>query len=251
MSVQWTDNGTLKRGPSWSEMVDQAARLMGFENPDLLRARGTDLQILEYFKIKNHGHGSLRNWLNRLMYPPDDALINSPIHKELAAMKQCSLFYTTNYDDFIERSFQLAGRQHQTVAIEAHMRRDSSACDVVKFHGDFNFESTMVLTESSYEERLKLRTAMDYRFRADVLNRALLFIGYSFRDWNVSYLFRLVNDEFGNLPDSYHGTQAYIVVPDPSDFEMRLFAERNIEVIPVDTSNITSSIAALLQEIRI
>ena len=165
-------------------------------------------------------------------------------------MAKCNLIYTTNYDDFIERAFTIANRPYQTVAIEAQMRRDSDVCDIVKFHGDFNYEDTMVLTESNYEERLQLRTPMDYRFRADVLNRALLFIGYSFRDWNVAYLFRLVNDEFKALPDSTYGRRAYITVPDPSDFEMQLFRERNIDVIPIDSANITADIAALLRDIR-
>ena len=47
VSVSW--NGGSKHGPSWRELVDQAATLLGAD-PDLLRLRGTDLQILEYFR---------------------------------------------------------------------------------------------------------------------------------------------------------------------------------------------------------
>lgn len=72
-SVRWIQDGVEKRGPSWSEMVDQAARDLGFDDPDLLRVRGTDLQILEYFRIKNHGQLSkLTNWLYAEMRPSDD-----------------------------------------------------------------------------------------------------------------------------------------------------------------------------------
>ena len=78
MSVIWKVNGAEKRGPSWKELVDQATRKLEFENPELLRSRGTDLQILEYFQTKKGGQMSqLTNWLLKKMCPPDSALKNS------------------------------------------------------------------------------------------------------------------------------------------------------------------------------
>jgi len=254
MSVTWEQHGVNKRGPSWKELVDEAARQLGFENPELIRVRGTDLQILEYFKLKNAGEfASLTNWLYSEMNPPDDALKTSLIHGQLAQLEQCRLFYTTNYDDFIERSFELHGRKCRSVVVEEHIAdsfrfRDSS--EIVKFHGDLRFPNKMVLSESHYERRLNLSDAMDYRLRSDLLGRVLLFVGYSFRDWNVSYLFRLVNEEFQRLPGSMTGRRAYIAVPDPSDFETRLFRDRNIEVIQISGLNQTDDIAGLLSEIR-
>jgi len=250
MAVTW--DGGKKRGPSWRELVDEAARKLDFE-PDLLRARGTDLQILEYFKSKRHDFAELQNWLFAEMRPPDECLRDSSIHKALAGLARCRVIYTTNYDDFIERAFKLHGRPARKIAIEAHMGdysfNDSNACEIVKFHGDFSHPNVMVLSESHYERRLKLDTAMDYRLRADLLGRVVLFIGYSFRDWNVSYLFRMVNDQFHGLPESLAKRRAYITVPDPSDFELRLFDERNIGVIPVDGSNQTRDVAQLLEQI--
>ena len=72
-SVHWTDgSGAHKRGPSWEELVNQAAKKLGFDDPRLLRVRGGDLQILEYFGIKRHGEfAGLANWLAREMNPPD------------------------------------------------------------------------------------------------------------------------------------------------------------------------------------
>ena len=74
-SVEWEDGKNKKHGPSWKEMVDQACHLLGFEDPELLRMRGTDLQILEYFKhCNNEEVAKLTNWLVTNMQPPDDAL---------------------------------------------------------------------------------------------------------------------------------------------------------------------------------
>jgi hypothetical protein len=71
MSVHWLVGGKQRRGPSWGEMVDQATELLGFQIPELARVRGTDMQILEYFKLKHNGQiAKLTNWLSKLMDPP-------------------------------------------------------------------------------------------------------------------------------------------------------------------------------------
>lgn len=251
MSVRWKEGTEDKRGPSWEELVNQAARELDFDEPDLLRVRGTDIQILEYFRIKKKNETqSLKNWLHKSMQPPEDALRESPILRELARLKKCNLIYTTNFDDFIERAFKIHKRQCSVVAVESEMGNGTNICEVVKFHGDLNHPSQMVLSESHYESRLTLSNAMDYRLIGDMLGRVLLFLGYSFRDLNVSYLFRLINKQFSSSEHSQKDPRAYIVVPEPSDFEIELFRDRNIEVIPVSSGNITRDIAGLLKSLR-
>jgi hypothetical protein len=250
MSVSWSEGTTIHRGPSWAELVNQASNDLGFSSPELLRVRGTDLQILEYYKTKYNSHTRLTNWLVRTMNPPDDSLRDSPVHRELAGMTKCSMFYTTNFDDFIERAFVLNGRRCSSIAVEHDLSNPTEGCEIVKFHGDLNHPEQMVLSESDFEKRLKLSTPMDFRFRSDVLGKAILFLGYSFRDSNVAYLFRLVNDGLGLLPNSQFGRRAYIAVADPSDFEIRLFRSRNIHVIPINGVRLTLDVADLLKEIR-
>lgn len=251
MSVVWETEGTEVHGSSWSELVEQAAKLLGFEDPELARVRGTDLQILEYFKQKNSGQtAKLTNWLSRFMNPPEDAIKRSLIHQQLVELKKCNLFYTTNFDNFIERAFSIHGRLYKVVAVEAHMGSSHQKCEIIKFHGDLDHPDQIVLTESDYEKRLSLSTAMDYRLRADLLGRVVLFLGYSFRDPNVSYLFRLFIDHFREKPGSLTGMRGYIIVPDPSDFEIELFKARHIQVISVRGSFITKDIATLLEEMR-
>ena len=231
-------------------MVDQAARQLGFDQPDLIRTRGTDLQVLEYFKLVNEGVAPLTNWLFLNMQAPDAAIQESPVLSALAGLRQCQLFYTTNYDDFLERALRLAGRPANTVATEAHIGTlPSDGPQVVKFHGDLNTPDRMVVTESDYEKRLALSTAMDFRLRSDVLGRVVLFLGYSFRDPNVAYLFRLVNEHLDRLVVNPSGRRAYIVVPDPSDFETRLYRARNIEVIGVNGGAIAEETATVLHEL--
>jgi hypothetical protein len=249
-SVEWLTGSGTSNGPSWEEIVNRAATELGFQVPQLIRARGTDLQILEYFKLKFSGHTRLTNWLLMNMNPPDEAILRSPIHNELAQMRDCGIIYTTNFDDFIERSFELHGRKHRAVAIEEHMRPTQDTTEIIKFHGDWNHPDRMVLTESDYERRMAFSEPMDLRLWSDLLNRSILFLGYSFRDPNVAYLFRQVKERFEKLPNTSSGRRAYIVVQDPSQFERRLFLERNIEVIAIDGIGRTEAVAELLNDIR-
>ena len=250
-SVKWIDaDGQTQHGPSWAEVVERAANEIGFSDVQLARARGTDLQILEYYKLHFDGHTRLTNWLVRNMHPSNKDLQKSVIHRELAQLTNCPIMYTTNFDDFIERSFGIHGRLHKAVAIEAHMGISGKATQVLKFHGDWNHPDRMVLTESDYEKRMELKAPMDIRFRSDLMNRSVLFLGYSFRDPNVSYLFRQIKEQFTALPNTDSGRRAYIVVEEPSQFERRLFQERNIEVVPIDGRNRSKQIAELLSQIR-
>ena len=250
MSVSWNNaSGVDTRGPSWSELVDRAAEILEFDNADLARVRGTDLQILEYFKLENSGQtAKLTNWLSKLMVPTDEALRESPIHKSLSLLNKCRLFYTTNFDDFLERSFRLNERPCKVSAVESQMGGIDNQCEVIKFHGDLDHPDQIVLTEFDYEKRMSLSTALDQRLKADLLGRVILFIGYSFRDPNVSYLFRLFMDGIEGKSGSLPGDRAYIVLPDPSDFELKLFEARRIHVIGVQGKSNGTEIAKLLSE---
>lgn len=253
--MRWQDaSGDVVSPPSWNALVEKASSLLGFDRPELIRARGTDLQILEYFNVKNGGIDQLVNWLIGRLNAPDDVLRGFAVHQALAAMSACPLIYTTNYDRLIERAFDLHGRKHVTLSREhdfpaafAAATADETTCQIVKFHGDIDARETMVVTEAHYQRRLKLSDAMDLRLRSDLLGRAVLFIGYSFSDPNVSYIFSLINEEFKELPDSQHGQRAFIAIPDPSDFERRLFKQRRIDVIALDSARRTEETAELLR----
>lgn len=251
MSVSWTVGSTTRTGPSWGELVDKASNLLGFADPDLLRVRGSDLQILEYFRIVNSlNYAPLTNWLVKELQPPPDELLNSIIHKKLSELSHCKTIYTTNFDTFLEDSFTLFGRKNTVIVKEHDMcKAHDGECEIIKFHGDLNHPDMLVLSEADYEKRLNLSTELDYRLLSDLLNRVVLFLGYSFRDPNVAYLFRKINDQF-QTNNGLQSPRAFIVVKHPSHFEKTLFGSRNIELVAADTDNLTEFIAELLDFIK-
>lgn len=251
MSLRWKspDGSNTCRGPSWTEMVNEACRQLGYEDPELLRYRGTDLQILEFFEQKKGNFAPLTNWLVRRFVVPEEAIKASRVHAAISALDNSTRFYTTNYDDLLERSLRLAGRQVKVVAGERDMGLGDKMVEVVKFHGDFDNPDAMVFSEGHYYKRLRLDGPLDLKLRSDLLNRVALFVGYSFRDLNIGFLFDILNEMLKSLPDSDTGKRAYIVVNNPSDFEYTLFRKRNMEIIPTFGDDQTTTLAEVLEEI--
>lgn len=250
MSLSWTSKkGETLRGPSWKEMVNEACRQLGYEDPELLRFRGTDLQILEFFLQKKGNFAPLTNWLVRRLDVPEDAIKASRVHTLLSTLTASTKFYTTNYDDLIERALRLSGREVRVIASERDMAGHDGVVEVVKFHGDFDNPDLMVFSEAHYYRRLRLDTPIDFKLRSDLLNRVALFIGYSYSDVNVGFFFDILNEMMKNLPDSDTGKRAYIVVNNPSDFEYTLFRRRNIEIIPTFGDDRTSTLVEILEDL--
>ena len=106
----------------------------------------------------------------------------------------------------------------------------------------------MVLSERHYYRRMQFDGALDWKFRSDLLNRVLLFIGHGFNDMNVALLFELINAALDTLPGSVSGKLAYIISHNPSDFEFKFFERRNVTVIATYGDDRTAATAKVVQD---
>jgi SIR2-like domain len=81
------------------------------------------------------------------------------------------------------------GRDYVKVA-NAHdiAKTREGVSQIVKFHGDFDDDDSLVITETDYFNRLAFDSALDIKFRSDALGRTVLFIGYSMTDMNIRLL---------------------------------------------------------------
>jgi hypothetical protein len=59
---------------------------------------------------------------------------------------------------------------------------------IVKFHGDFDEDDSLVITETDYFNRLAFDSPLDIKFRSDALGKTVLFVGYSMSDLNIRLL---------------------------------------------------------------
>lgn len=119
---------------------------------------------------------------------------------------------------------------------------------IVKFHGTFNDDASLVLTESNYFERLQFESAIDIKLRADMLGRSLLFVGYSLTDVNVRYLlYKLhkLRDHVKRTGKRYPA--AYLTTFGTGEIQRTLMARWDVTIIDLDPVNMSKSVDEFLE----
>jgi hypothetical protein len=196
----------------------------------LRRRPPSDRRVL--FLKSDKSIGPLRHAISQALQTTRNPVSSGP-HVELLNLGPPQI-YTTNFDNLIEGTFRALKQPVEVVALPKHVANSSGAkTQVVKYHGDLRHESTLVLTESSYYQRLDFESPMDLKFRSDLLGRSVLFMGYSFRDINIRIiwfkLMRMMKDiPLADRPSSF------IVRFSPNAVLERLYEEVGIKTIFLD-----------------
>jgi hypothetical protein len=233
--------------PSWSGLITTIARELGYD-PDVFNCNGTAIQLAEYYVATKGSIGPLRSLLDRSFNPSDETIAKSRAHSAIAEMTLPSI-YTTNYDTIIERAFALKGRPCHTVAnIDDIATAPMGVTRVVKFHGSFSDDASLVLTESSYFDRLAFESAIDIQLRADTLGRSLLFIGYSLTDVNIRYMLYKLHKLRENVRHAGARTpSAFLTTFGIGEIQRTLLSRWEVSTIDLDPLDKSTSVDEFLE----
>lgn len=172
--------------PNWEGLIRLLAEDLGLEAREF-DLRGDFLQIAEYYLLVKGDIGAFKKMMHRFLHPADRDIQRSPIYNTLVDLN-FPFIYTTNFDDIIERAYQLKGRPWHAISDMHHLLAPPrNVTQIVKIHGTYNDDSSIVLTESHFFNRLEFENAIDIKFKHDLLGHTFMFIGYSFRDINIRY----------------------------------------------------------------
>jgi len=174
--------------PSWSQLISHLAEELELAD-DILESPGATYQTLaEYYRIRQGSIGPLRSWMDRTWRVSEEKVRASRLHRLIIDL-DFPIIYTTNYDRNIETAFDLDGRDYVKVANARDIAKTrENVTHVVKFHGDFDDDESLVITETDYFNRLAFDAPMDIKFRSDALGKTVLFVGYSMTDMNIRLL---------------------------------------------------------------
>ena len=146
------------------------------------------------------------------------------------------IIYTTNYDRNLERAFALAGRKWaKVVDVRDIARIATDAVQIVKFHGDFDNDQSIVLTETDYYDRLSFKSPLDIKLRSDALARPILFIGYSLSDVNIRLLLHKLWRAWHASGHEKERPKSYIFLPRPDPIQKAVLGQWGIEVVSHET----------------
>jgi tetratricopeptide (TPR) repeat protein len=210
--------------PDWKTLVAQ----LGEKLPDLAGADLTRLDSLDVpqWYVDEHGREHLEDLLVSALGNP--TLEPSDLHRALADLP-VSLFFTTNYDELLERALEARGEHPDTIVDNRHVAllNDLTATTVVKMHGCVTLPDTIVLAREDYERYAERHTAIITYLQALLATRTFLFVGFSFADPN----FRAIHDAIGRALGQYQ-RRAYALMKAPQNpLFANHWAKRGVEFI--------------------
>lgn len=217
---------------------------------------GTEIELLhlaEYLQIVHHG--SIEQVLKpiRTILNDENVDISQSTPHLLLAQLGAPIIYTTNYDRLIERTYDFLSIPYHTVVSTADIIKsvEGGEVQIVKFHGSLETADSIILTESDYYERLEFVTPIDIKLRADILGKSILFMGYSFSDFNIRYLWFKLRKMMQGL-DTNLRPDSYILLFEPDQISRVLL--ENMGIIPIDIScfpgnNNSEQLSAFLEEV--
>ena len=161
---------------SWKGLISKMAEDLGFD-PEHYNTLGDYLALAEYYKIKTGSLGGLRSWMDRTWHSDTVDISASEVHRLIVEI-DFPIVYTTNYDNNLEVAYRLHGREFIKVVNARDLTRAPDGLpQIIKFHGDFEDDQSLVIAETDYFDRLAFDSPLDIKFRADTLGRTILFVG--------------------------------------------------------------------------
>lgn len=236
--------------PSWSELMDQKANELGYSSEEFKKL-GSFLELAEFYRIKKGSIGSLRSWMDTNFHSNKIKIEKSNIHRLITEINFDKI-YTTNYDRWIEKAYDHYGKPYDKITgIHDFAKTTSGNTQIIKYHGDFDDDSSIILTETSYFERLELNTPLDMKLRSDSLGKSLLFIGYSLRDLHIRFLLYKLQLLWKDTFDTYEQPPSYILLSEDNPVQRKVLESRNIQTIICENSDPGKGLENFLQELAI
>lgn len=188
-----------KKLPDWNGLIDPLRGELG------LADKTDDVLDVAQWYCDAKGRDALLEDVRKSL---GGATTPTPMHLAVAALP-APVFFTTNYDDLLERAIAKTQRVPPDVIIEdAHIGLIDEArrTTVVKLHGDLAVPDTIVLTRDDYEGYAERHPAMIAYLQALLATRTFLFVGFSLRDANFRQIHRQIRRALGK-----YGRTAYVL----------------------------------------
>lgn len=204
---------------TFHSLLDEVAKQLGYE-PDIFREYAEPRTLAEFYLIKKGTLGELRSYLDKKWHDESKIdIANSEIHKLIVNL-DFPIIYTTNWDYWIEKAYEYHGKSYHKIAgVTDLAKEESGATKIIKFHGDFTDDESIVFTESKYLERLSLDTPLDIRLKSDLIGKTVLFIGYSLQDPNIRFVLHWANKMWSNVEPREARPKSFVFFDKPNPIE--------------------------------
>jgi hypothetical protein len=234
--------------PTTAEIVSEIARQLEYD-PAVFASLADYRTLAEYYQLNKGTLGPLRSWMDVTWHRPDVDVRDSVIHRLIVELS-FPIIYTTNYDRWLEKAYEAYGREYTKITnVGDVLKAREGVAQIVKFHGDFDDDESIVLTESSFFERLDFGTALDIKLQSDVLGRPVLFVGYSLSDINIRYLFYKLQRLWESSKLGLLRPRSYIFLAAANPVQERVLRMRGIEPVISEREQAGEGLAVFLTQL--
>ncbi|MCF6136467.1 SIR2 family NAD-dependent protein deacylase [Pseudalkalibacillus berkeleyi] len=234
--------------PTFRDLINHIAERMGYEQEIYNVLGGGDyLTLAEYYKIKKGSIGELRSWMDTNWHNPNIKINESKIH-ELIIKLDFPIIYTTNYDRWIEKAYDYHKKGYTKIKNVADIKDTKNGkTQIIKFHGDFDDDNSIVLTETSYFDRLNFDGPLDIKLRSDTLGKGILFIGYSLDDINIRYLLYKLTKLWESSSRPELKPKSFVFLPRPNEIKKTILENKGVNVINSEIDNLSKATEEFLE----
>jgi len=234
--------------PSFRELIDHIAQELDFD-PELFHDLGDHLTLAEFYKLQTGALGPLRSWMDTNWHKAETDIGKSEVHR-LIVQLDFPIIYTTNYDRWLEKAFEFFRKPFIKIAGVADLLKiREGTAQIIKYHGDFDSDESIVLTESSYFERLNFQSPLDIKLKNDLFGKNILFLGYSLKDINIRYLLYQIYRTWSDSKFSYMRPQSYILLDRPNVVQQKVLEERGITPLVSESDDPKESVKIFLEHL--
>jgi hypothetical protein len=235
--------------PSWRTLIEHIAGELRLD-PDTLRSPDINyLTLAEFYRLRQGSIGPLRSWMDRNWSIPDDALKTSRVHQLICEL-EFPILYTTNFDRNLETAFAMHGRDFVKIVNAKDVARvRDGVSQIVKFHGDFDDDQSIVIAETDYLDRLSFESPLDIKFRSDALGKTILFVGYSLTDLNIRFLLHRLWKTWRASGFERDRPQSYVFMLRPDPIEQAVLEQWGIRVLSEECEDQEHALERFLEKL--
>jgi Sir2- and TIR-associating SLOG family/SIR2-like domain len=192
--------------PSWRTLLADVAKELGLDIEKEHDLAG----IAQYYLNRFVGN---RFAIGRIIRQHFPAPVDVPPALRVLARMPIRTIWTTNYDKLIERAWELQDKQLEVKSRNQDLAFDDPWAHAVlyKMHGTVDHPGEVVLAKNDYELYRRERQGFHQLLIGNLISKHFVFLGFSFTDPNLSYVFGLIREAF-------HGETApehYAIVKTP------------------------------------